>query len=275
MFNKILVIASEEKREWRIKGVSGRLSLICAGLMVISLILAGQSSAEIDPASIVGIWLFDEGDGEDSSENGNDGELVGDIKGIEGQFGEALEFPGAAGNYVLVANNDSLALDECTATAWIKTEQIEGEGAIITNMPANKPRNYNLRGQPDGIIAFVFTTGMDWTYTAGTTLITDGSWHHVAGTYDGENARVYVDGKLDAEAPQGPMDANPGPVTIGGTVQGHYFTGIIDDVGLFSEALEIDDIKSIMDDGLGVATGIAAVSPSDKLAAVWGNIKVQ
>ena len=171
--------------------------------------------------------------------------------------------------------NDSLALDECTTTAWIKTEQIEGEGAIITNMPANKPRNYNLRSDPTGIIAFVFTTSNNWTITLGTTPVIDGKWHHVAASYDGKDARVYIDGELEGEAPWGAMDAASGPVTIGGTVQGHYFTGIIDDVGLFSEALEIDDIESIMDDGLGVATGIAAVSPSDKLAAVWGNIKVQ
>ena len=258
-----------------LNNILGRLSLVCAGLMVISLILTGQSYAEIDPASIVGIWLFDEGDGEDSSENGNNGELVGEIKEGEGQFGKALEFPGAAGNYVLVEENDSLALDECTATAWIKTEQIEGEGAIITNMPANKPRNYNLRSSPDGIIAFVFTTNNNWTMTVGTTPVIDGDWHHVAASYDGETARVYIDGKLEGEAPQGPMDAKPGPVTIGGTVQGHYFTGTIDDVGLFNTALEIDDINSIMDDGLAVATRIVAVSPSGKLAAVWGNIKIQ
>ena len=250
--------------------------LVCSGLMVIGLILAGQSSAAIDQASIAGIWLFDEGDGQDASENGNDGELVGDIKEVEGKFGKALEFPGASGNYVLVEGNESLGLSECTITAWIKTEVIEGEGAIVTNMPNNKPRNYNLRAEGAGNVAFVFTTNNDWTYTTGPTTVNDGSWHHVAGTYDGKDSRVYIDGKLDVEAPQGPMDASPaGPVTIGGTVQGHFFTGVIDDVGIFNTALEIDEIKSIMDDGLGVATGIAAVSPSDKLAAVWGNIKVQ
>ena len=74
--------------------------LVCSGLMVIGLILAGQSSAAIDQASIAGIWLFDEGDGQDASENGNDGELVGDIKEVEGKFGKALEFPGTEGNYV-------------------------------------------------------------------------------------------------------------------------------------------------------------------------------
>ncbi|MCP4809868.1 MAG: metallophosphoesterase, partial [Proteobacteria bacterium] len=48
------------------------------------------------------------------------------------------------------------------------------------------------------------TTGADdgdglLTYLRGTTAMTPGRWHHVAATYDGTVARLYVDGELDAE----------------------------------------------------------------------------
>lgn len=78
------------------KTIVARLTLICLSIIVISLLLAGQSNAKIDPKSIVGIWLFDEGKGkitEDLSGNGNDGEIV-EAKWVEGKGGKGLEFDG-------------------------------------------------------------------------------------------------------------------------------------------------------------------------------------
>jgi hypothetical protein len=51
----------------------------------------------VDPDAIVGVWLFDEGEGEvirDSSGNGNDGN-VAQSKWVDGKFGDAVEFTGS------------------------------------------------------------------------------------------------------------------------------------------------------------------------------------
>ena len=66
-----------------------RLS-IAGVFIVISLILLGPSLAKIDTASIVGLWLFDEEEGEtakDASGNGHDGQIGGQVKWVAGQFG--------------------------------------------------------------------------------------------------------------------------------------------------------------------------------------------
>ena len=73
--------------------------MACISLMIVSFTFTEQSSALIDENSIAGIWLLDDGTGKvavDSSENGNDGELIGDPKWVAGKFGKALEFDGAA-----------------------------------------------------------------------------------------------------------------------------------------------------------------------------------
>ena len=75
-----------------------RLSLVCASLIVMSLWFTGQSLAKIDPKSLVGLWLLNEGKGDqakDSSEKGNDGTLTNGPKWAAGKFGKALEFSGA------------------------------------------------------------------------------------------------------------------------------------------------------------------------------------
>lgn len=55
-----------------------------------------STEAAIDKASIVGIWLFDEGSGnkvKDSSDNGNHGNLVNKPEwDNDGKFGKALSF---------------------------------------------------------------------------------------------------------------------------------------------------------------------------------------
>ena len=44
-------------------------------------------------------------------------------------------------------------------------------------------------------------------------------------------------------------------------------------IGLFSTAIGEDDLKSIMNDGLGKALGLTPVEPASKLAATWGKLK--
>ena len=99
-----------------------RKNMVCVSLILVSLAFAGQSSARIDPASIAGAWLFDEGSGntvKDISENGNDGEFVGDPQWVKGKFGEALEFNGTT-DYVAVPDSPSLRItDAITIVAWV------------------------------------------------------------------------------------------------------------------------------------------------------------
>ena len=79
------------------KTVVTKATIVCVGLIAINLIFTGQNFAEIDPASIIGVWLFDEGKGDaakDYSPNGNDGTLNEGPKWVDGQFEKALEFDG-------------------------------------------------------------------------------------------------------------------------------------------------------------------------------------
>ena len=57
---------------------------------------------------------------------------------------------------------------------------------------------------------------------------------------------------------------------VGGSIP---LTGAVDEVAVFNVALEEEDIKDSMEKGMERVLGIAAVSPSDKLAVTWGQIK--
>jgi hypothetical protein len=74
-------------------------------------------------------------------------------------------------------------------------------------------------GQP----SFSVHAGGRYTTVSGeerTTLETD-RWYHLAGTYDGEQVRLYLDGELiDSEPAQGPVTRNSLPLIVGGDVDG-------------------------------------------------------
>ena len=93
-------------------------------------------------------------------------------------------------------------------------------------------------------------------------------------TYDGALLKAYVNGEAKAQTGTGPGDVNDGELTIGARWGGiHPTTGLIDDVGLFSVALEEDDILDIMAVGLKEFLSLAPVEPGGKLASTWGKIK--
>jgi hypothetical protein len=72
-----------------------------------------------------------------------------------------------------------------------------------------------------------------------------GRWTHVAATFDGERAAIYVDGEPDAEAALQPFDASPGPAFAGGRPEasgkrarvGTTFDGRLDDLLFLRGAL--------------------------------------
>jgi hypothetical protein len=246
----------------------------------ISLFLAvglANAYADIDQGSIVGIWLFDEGEGEiatDSSDHGYDGTLNGP-KWSDGKFGKALEYD-ATDDYVEIPHDDGLSLQTYTIAAWAKLKPRPGAWQAIVHKQGpggNSERNYvlNINNTVESV-AHEFCSGGTNQRLDGATPVTDDEWHHLAITYDGTTSRIYVDGALDAEAPAPPPDTNSATVRFGraGGSGGARANGIIDEVIILNVAYAEAEIVQLMD-GLGK---MASVEPEGRLPAVWAWLKV-
>jgi len=119
-------------------------------LMLISIfvIMSHVAMAEITESDILGLWLFDEGSGtivSDSSGNGNDGEIIGDLPWVAGQYGTALEFPGESMNLVMLPNSDSLnPTAGITIMAWGYVEGSENNRRFLQKSTAGNDNQYRL-----------------------------------------------------------------------------------------------------------------------------------
>ena len=103
-------------------------------------------------------------------------------------------------------------------------------------------------------------------------VMEDKKWHHITGTYDGSTKRIYLDGKLLNEQAE-KFDfagTNDQDLRIGCAKDRPQYTfdgGMIDEVGLWSRPLELDEIVEASKGEL------LAVSVKDKVTTTWASIK--
>lgn len=200
-----------------------RIVVVSISLMVLGLIFTAQSIAKIDPTTITGMWMFDEGQGKvakDSSGNGLDGELISGPKWVDGKFGKALEFDGKA-SYVKIPDhqNPTVAI---TVSIWCKsnTGTWNQHGWVVEKRDA-----YILHPvQGNTTMAFCLCNGACWnqpfsweTGAVGPKDITQ--WHMYTGTFDSKTGdwKIYIDGKEEStlKLNKNPINVDTGPIFIG------------------------------------------------------------
>ena len=104
----------------------------------------------------------------------------------------------------------------------------------------------------------------------GSTDVTDGSWHHVAMTYDGSGTvLLYVDGALEASVTKTYTTTQTGKLYMGSTVEGsqEYYTGLVDEVEIFNRALSQSEIQAIY--GAGSAGKCRTCTPPPANMLSW------
>ena len=257
--------------------------VVLASFMIAFFLMVLPSLAKIDPESIMGLWLFDEGNGgtaADTSGNGNDGEVHG-AKWVDGKFGKALEFNGTD-NWVEVAHSNSVGFKagvSFTITLYFKGTKVAGAlvGKNYEDTSQVVPWYLLWNGGGDNKVTLYLRDSASTSFRADSTSeIGDDKWHFVAGRADADTgkASIWIDGKMETEVDFNEKDGygtSEGVFHIGRHFD-RYTEGIIDDVAIFNVALDEDDMDTLMTDGAETA---AAVDPVNKLATVWGKIKQQ
>ena len=245
-----------------------RLTIICISFIIVSLMFAGQSYAEIDSETILGVWLLDEGNGDiakDASINGNDGTLMGAPNWVAGNFGNALEFDGSS-TYVDCGNDEALNVNVFSVSFWCNIPSTQGWNHMISR------GSHGASGSPGsvnwGVMMYdaqetiLFETYNNTGWTGITASTTTGEWHHLVATYDGDTMQLYHDGALaNTTSGIGILLDESRAFVIGARSDagsgGEPFIGSIDEVGYFNAILALEDIEEIMNIGLaGIVGGI-------------------
>ncbi|WP_242342381.1 LamG domain-containing protein [Anaeromyxobacter terrae] len=119
------------------------------------------------------------------------------LEGHDGRPRGALWFDGARAWVVL---GDTLQLPRFTIAAWIRPDATDRVMAIVSkirNLPGHYEKNLELRLDPGGRLFLHVPGGGDWDAAQGQRALEPGRWVHVAATYDGRRAQLWVDGVRD------------------------------------------------------------------------------
>ncbi len=227
---------------------------------------AGNTSAGSAPASattpaappqtsgLVAAYRFGEGAGTataDASANGNGGTLVNGPAWIAtGKYGGAINFDGA-NDHVRVA--DSASLDRGatgTVEAWVKLDTLNRWQSVVAKGSANSDpgHNYAIQLNSSNRWICVLGNGTGRILLQSSSVAAANRYYHVACTWDGTTARLYVDGVLGVSGGQAITPAgNAAPLYIGqfgGDVD--RLDGVIDEVRVYSRALSQAEIQNDM-----------------------------
>ncbi|MDG5997819.1 MAG: hypothetical protein E3K33_12885 [Candidatus Brocadia sp.] len=176
----------------------------------------------------------------DSSGNGNNGTIYG-ASWTTGRSGDGLSFDGA-NDYVNLGDPLSLQPNTVSVSVWFKTT--DSNGIILRK----RPYGYGLEVRSSGRISF-------WIYNSAATLFraispiayNDNAWHHAVGVYDGSRVRLYIDSVQVASASAGTICYTAGGIAIGrdGNFNGSYFSGLVDELGIYNRALSSQEISDL------------------------------
>ncbi|NOY80785.1 MAG: hypothetical protein GXP31_07245 [Kiritimatiellaeota bacterium] len=164
----------------------------------------------------------------------------------------ALEFDGVDDS-LDCGNGASLRVtgNAITVEAWIKAETWKPnvwEGNVVAKDGDNSS-GYMLRCGANGRADFSFGDGTVWHSATTGEVMDAGTWHHLAGVYDGSNLKVYIDGVEQASvAAVASIADTTNSLRIGDSpaYPTRAFEGTIDEMRIWSVARTAEEIRESM-----------------------------
>ena len=232
-----------------------------------------------------------EGNANDSADGNNGSFQNGATTTTAGKIGSAFSFDGV-NDMVVVPSATNLNPSELTVSAWVKlnsqTGQLYGGASSLTGLQyilfKRNSRSsgfedyvlikYRLPGGQDVFSFEVTSASGTATVLNSTTTVAVGQWYHLAATYDGATAKLYVNGVLESTVVHGfALDHTTNPLVIGRTGQDGdpgevnfdaAFNGLIDEPTIFNRALSASEVGQLAAASYDTASSSTLTIPTGK-----------
>lgn len=183
---------------------------------------------------------------------------VSAVGAINGDTSAAFDFDGTD-DAVIVPYSSALNSATFSITGWIYRDvDTGGVETVFTNQLTSALSGSCLRISTLDKLEFRLGDAAAYSSTLGATSLATGARHHVAATYDGTTARVYLNGALDGSGADAYTANVSAPVRIGqGAALTEYFNGKIDELTYHGgSVLTQPQIQAMYDAGV-IATATA------------------
>jgi len=209
----------------------------------------GPGSSYGQPDKDLTLWANMSGACSDASRYAHSCTATGTNSKTGGVVGYGMNLNSAYYNFGDLAQFDGLSAITVMAWVWLNvTDQ-----HIVSKADDAASKGWELDREPDGC-TFAAKIGASWRSSTKASC-NYGEWVHVAGTYDGDALRVYVNGALgDSDAGYAAAITSAagnnlyvGKVTWSATT----LNGLIDDVRIYNRTLSASEISGIYNNTVG------------------------
>gem|GEM_PF-3148119 len=196
---------------------------------------------------------------------------------LDGKINGALYFDGTD-DYIDMGERSSLNGEiDFTVMCWVKTDA-DVEQVIIQQRDESYQGEYVVKLKANGKVNFfVYNGGYQFNFDT-VTAVNDGEWHHIAVTRSGGTGTIYIDGIADNSA-SGAVKSLVSDLSVfvgfDKLSNDKYYQGALDDIRIYTVALDGGDIAAIVTAAntlLGDINGDGCVDYEDigDLATAWG-----
>jgi hypothetical protein len=202
-------------------------------------------------SNVVGFWQFEDSGSTvlDSSGNQNHGTLQDGARVGIGHTGSGL-LVSESGHSAIIPHAQSLMpAQQITVAAWI-APITKGTQVVVSKAKIDAVDGYELTLSNAGKVFIRFnqdSAGDSFRVDSATSYSTNGSWLHVAATYDGAIIRLYVNGQLESSKAAS-LNINPNVLAVGIGAEASGARGMkgrIDDVLIAGRALNAGEIAAL------------------------------
>lgn len=227
-----------------------------SALFLLIILLSCRQPADIP--DLVGWWSFDNATvtlAPDQSVHALNAVNKGAIP-VEGKIGKALQFDGKS---VLQINYQPI-LDEfqngITVMVWMKKDTASNWNTLVSREIGNGWSEYmGLAVYKNQALFSIDPDGANYQNVTDDELIQPEVWYHLAGTFDNDTFKIYINGKLiKSGVNKGPIRfSDQNPLLIGGNTNNQNqslvdcFKGTIDEVRIYKRALTLPEIKQLIE----------------------------
>ena len=177
----------------------------------------------------------------------------GKLRYVAGKIGKAIDFDETTATIHMADYPELRPTSGTTISAWIKPSTMTDEWQTIFRKEDGDQRRLLSIGRTDDLWGLWIGLGIGGQYREfGAALakekLIDGRWHHVAGSFDGEWLRLYVDGKqIGEQRAPGSLDAGGGAAAFVGSYEDRreLFHGGIDDLRIYNCGLSAEPIAKL------------------------------
>jgi len=171
---------------------------------------------------------------------------VGSPSAVSGKIYQCYNYNGSS-QYMYSTATAVFSPDKFTVAAWIKADTVSSLHTIMSTENAGFTAGWSLRVY-NGKVEMIFYASGAWrVVTSSTTILTDGTWYFVVGTFDGSNLRLYVNASEEGtpQAYSTYTKSNTALYIGECAATGRKFDGYIDEPRFYDFALSQDEIEII------------------------------